>query len=185
MFKNVSCFRSLELFSKKYFYPDWFAILKFHSTCHLAQFLQYLFHTWAEAEHHKLQENSLSPPFYWFHRCCKVHLPTEALINAWSRKKLLLACKPWDKSIQQKGGNVKRLKKSNGSETLVHVGLVPKGIWKPFITAACEWSAEEERGWQPNWSEGRKKDISYSSKALLVLTHFHRVFHFLCISTLW
>lgn len=101
-----------------------------------------------------------APPFYLFHRCCRVDLPTEALTKAWSRKQSLLACKPWDKSVQQRGGNVKRLKeKSDGSETLLHVSLVPKGIWKHFITAACGWSAEEGRGWQPNWPKRRKKDI--------------------------
>lgn len=37
-------------------------------------------------------------------------MPTEALIKAWSRKKLLLACKPRDKSVQQRRGNIRRLK---------------------------------------------------------------------------
>lgn len=99
-----------------------------------------------------------APPLYLFHRCCRVDLPTEALTKAWSRKQSLLACKPWDKSVQQRGGNAKRLKeKSNGSETLLHVSLVPKGIWKHFITAACGRSARrEEAGSQTGPKEGRK-----------------------------
>lgn len=93
-------------------YPAQFSILKVHSASHLARLFQCLFHAWEEAEHHKLQESSSSRPFYWFYRCRRVDPPTEGLIKAWSWKQLLLACKPWNKSIQQRGQNANRLKKN-------------------------------------------------------------------------
>lgn len=97
---------------KSHLYRDQFSKFRVHSASTLAQLLQCLFHSWEEAEHHKVQESSSSHPFYWFYRRRRVDPLTEGLIKVWSRQQLLLACKPWNKSIQQRGQNANRFKKN-------------------------------------------------------------------------